>query len=202
MSVVQGVTLHATPKTQQRVSGLAESAYDEDGELREIFRNRNRQGEYRTVIIEGGMAIKFARHSEHATHNQREWDYYWRFPENVQQLVAKPYAISDCGCVMAVELVPKTLADVFDQFCGMTDRLLKRSNVERAFNLQLKTLLTESGLFDRDEVSILMSDNHSRNIGQRPNGEWVWIDYASCYESGEEYDHWCNDSQCSRFCVS
>lgn len=104
-------------------------------------------------------------------YNRKEWDTYRKFPESVKAITAKPICISKCGRVMAIELVATTLSKRKKQ-----DPTLERQE----FNARLKKLLTESGLFEVNEIRHLLSDNHVGNIGVRENGELVWIDYASC----------------------
>lgn len=165
---------HPISKLTKRIRDLALTAY-KDGYLRHEFSDvESAHGAFRSVLIEDDIAIKFARYDRYASHNRAEWATWHRMSESVQRITAKPLCISNCGRVLAVELVPMTLRQDYNND--------NRPNLHmdlRHFNDNLKTLLEESG-FSSDEVRELVSDNHAGNVGIRENGDLCWIDYA-CY---------------------
>ena len=162
--------MHATPKMSKKIRDLAKDAYEGDS-LRSAYRGRS--GSFRSVIVKDGIAIKFAFTEEYAAHNRTEWNAWRKLPESVRRITAKPFCISSCGRVMAVELVPQTLYDEYKK--GYRDNY---SCDLDEFNDHLKNLLGDSGLFSQEEIRSLMTDNHANNVGVRDNGDLCWIDYA------------------------
>lgn len=163
---------NATPKMSKKIRDLAAKAYDDYGQLRRNFTPKT-SGSFRAVLVEDGVAIKFALTDSEAAHNRAEWDAWRSFPASVQRITAKPFCISACGRVMAVEAVETTLAKDpnRDYYCTDLDE----------FNSNLKSLLQDGG-FDEDQIQYLLSDNHANNIGVREDGDLCWIDYASWAE--------------------
>jgi hypothetical protein len=154
----------ATSKITKRVRELAATSYDANGRCN---RNSRIYGCYREVIVENGVAYKLARHDHYADHNRTEWNLYHRVSPSMRAMMAKPLAISSCGRVLAMEVIPSTVA--------RSDR----SPIEGSrFNDRLRKLLKAEG-FGANEIADLLSDNHNNNIGVRENGELCWLDYAS-----------------------
>lgn len=155
----------ATSKITKRVRELAATSYDEDGRCKI---HSPTHGCYRTVIVENGVAYKFANWDRYAKHNRTEWNLYYRVSPSMRRMMAKPLAISSCGRVIAMELVPTTVArsDKHDYRDG--DR----------FNTRLRDFLAAEG-FSPGDIAALTSDNHNNNIGVREDGELCWIDYAN-----------------------
>lgn len=165
--------MKATPKTSRKVRDYAQEAY-EDGYLLEEWEDDHGKGSFRSVIVEDDIAYKFARNDEYAYMNKAEWDAYHKFPASVKSITTKPLAISNCGRVMAIEAVEKTLYDTYRD-----DNNDDYTYEAREFNEKLRELLKDSGEFSDGEVAHLMSDNHENNIGVR-NGKLLWIDFAGC----------------------
>lgn len=165
---------HPIAKLTKIVRDLARTAYNEQGSLCYRFENsESAHGSFRSVLIENGVAIKLARYDRYASHNKAEWETWHRMSESVQRITAKPLCISNCGRVLAMEAVPLTLRQDYNN----ENRPSYQIDL-RHFNDTLKTLLEESG-FSSDEVRELIGDNHASNIGIRENGDLCWIDYAS-----------------------
>ncbi len=158
--------MNATPAMSKKIRNLAAKAYDEDGCLRGRYAPKLR-GSYRAVKIEDDFAIKFAWNDSFAAHNRVEWDAWRSFPKSVQAISAKPFCISSCGRVMAVELVATTVDRRGGEFWEELSQ----------FNQNLKDLLKASG-FEDEQIRSLMVDNHGGNVGVRDNGDLCWIDYA------------------------
>lgn len=164
---------HPIAKLTKRIRDLANTAY-ENGSLRHEFSDSEHAcGASRSVRIEDGIAIKFARYDRYASHNKAEWATWHRMSESVQKITAKPLCISNCGRVLAVEMVPLTLRQDFNNN-NRPNYLIDLLH----FNDKLKALLEESG-FSGNEIRELLGDNHASNIGVRENGDLCWIDYAS-----------------------
>ena len=167
--------MHATLKLTKRIQEIADAAYDDHGDICNGYdEHQIAAGCFRVVFIENGVAIKLARFTRYASYNRKEWDMYRKFPKSVKAITTKPICISKCGRVMAIELVATTLGK------RARDTGEGSEPDRHEFNARLKKLLTESGLFKRDETLNLLSDNHPGNIGVRENGELVWIDFAGC----------------------
>jgi len=164
--------MNATPAMTKKIRDLARDAYDQYGFLRKEYKDGHGNGSFRSVTLADGVAIKFARSGKYTVHNRVEWDAWHKFPKSIQCISAKPFCISTCSRVMAVELIPQTLNDAYSN----GDRGYYASDLS-AFNESLRELLEDNG-FSEGEVSALMVDNHANNVGVRDNGDLCWIDYA------------------------
>lgn len=159
------MTATATSKITKRVRELAATSYDEYGRCKlqsETF------GCYRRVIVENGVAYKLANDKEYAGHNRTEWNLYYRLSPSARNLMAKPLAISSCGLVMAIELIPTTVA-------RSPHHTYRDGDI---FNRHLRDILSAEGLAPA-YVQELIADNHNNNIGVRASGELCWIDWAN-----------------------
>lgn len=165
--------MFATPKITKRIRDLAHEFYDSNDRWGDLLTGKfgpdRSSGSYRMVIVEDGIAIKFALNNAYAAHNRAEWDLWRSFPKSVQEITTKPFCISKCGRVMAMELVSTTVAKSDDHVEADGDK----------FNDRLKLLLKESGMFSAYEIRGLTTDNHNNNIGVRENGDLCWIDFAA-----------------------
>lgn len=116
------------------------------------------------------IAIKFALNQDCKAQNRREWKLYHMLPKNVQDMMAKPLAISTCGRLIAFEFIPETIARS-DKYAGNYLHVLD------TFNSELRIQL-ESFFDNPKQTRWVMTDNHANNIGVKENGDKVWIDYA------------------------
>lgn len=167
--------MHATPKVTRKVQKLAAESYETDdiGRIRvkrSIIRD-NPYGCYRVVIVEDNVAYKLIRNPDEVAVNRFEWRFWYSLPAGLRRLTAKPLAISNCGKVVAFEYVPEILASA-----GYKWEEEKR--IQSSFNSKLCALLRDNGFSDH-EIELLTLDNHCGNIGVRPNGELVWLDFCS-----------------------
>ncbi len=175
---------HTTPQISKMVRDLALESYRHDGYLHDDV-EYDKHGAFRAVRVHDGFAIKFARNSNHAVQNRAEWKTYFKLPESVRAITAKPLCISACGRVMAIEAVTTTLraAHRDDNRGGRPAEWWETEDVELCeFNKKLIALLTKDGGFSDNEIESLVCDNHGNNIGVRENGELCWIDYAAYAE--------------------
>ncbi len=164
---------HPIAKLTKMVRDLANTAYV-DGSLRHSFSDSETAcGAFRSVRIEEGIALKFARRDRYASHNKAEWDVWHKMSKSAQKVTAKPLCISNCGRILAMEAVPLTLRQDYNN-----ENRPSFAIDLRHFNDILRTLLEESG-FSSDETRELIGDNHASNVGVRENGDLCWIDYAS-----------------------
>jgi hypothetical protein len=176
----ENIMRHPISKITKMVRNLASEAYEELFDTRPGFMTMRADYEdghglgcFRSVILREGVAIKLVRSDRYIDMNRAEWDMWLKLPPSLRVITAKPLCISNCGRVMAVELVPQTLAQ--DYYANNRDHY---ETDLREFNSDLRVLLQDSGLFDETQIRHLMMDNHANNVGVRENGELCWIDYA------------------------
>jgi hypothetical protein len=156
---------------KQRLCELADLAYDKYGNFNSYTLDQYEKvggGSTRRVykIEHNGRAyaIKFALWEAARRYNRREARYWNTFHETTRRMMARVHAISTCGRVLAMELVPKTCEDA-----GL--------NVWE-WNRELRMQLENSEGFTDRQATFLCADNFSFNVGVRANGDIVWIDYA------------------------
>ena len=157
----------------------AVNAYSKSGGLIRPYRNGHDQeigsGHSRVVILQEfngiQIAIKFV-FNKRIDGNLKEWRAWHVMPESVRKMTAQPYAISQCGRVIAFEYIPQTAREFFSDSPPMNQRITE-------FNKELKRGLFQKMACDEDKIDHLLRDNKPDNIGVRPDGSLVWIDFAS-----------------------
>lgn len=173
---------------QEKVEQMARDWFDPDGHLDYDLMERSPSwtcGSFRSVVLDhkNGVVFKLSQHPRYED-NQREWDLYFKVSPEVQATMAKPLAISSCGKVLAMELIPDT---VYSRFYPREElspgiALQKRtemSNMLKTFDTDLGAALRRSRVPEK-KIRFLLEDNHAANVGVREDGTLVWIDYAGC----------------------
>jgi hypothetical protein len=153
------------------------NAYSRSEGLLRKYRQHDKKigsGASRVVILQEfnniKVAIKFVFNS-HVDDNLKEWRAWQTMSEDVREMTAQPYAISQCSRVIAFEYIPQTARE----FLG--DPTMDQRVID--FNNQLRQRLLQKMGCDLDKVNHLLRDNKPDNIGVRPDGSLVWIDFAS-----------------------
>jgi len=159
-----------TRTIEQIANRLANTVYNDDGHIKIHwpYSQWRRRGLYRYVLIKNKVAYKISRFVKE-DHNIREWRFYFNAPEELRPLLAKPLYITPCHGVMAMEYIPILL-----ESCEV-DHL-------EAANHKIRSILRH--YYDHDQVWMLTSDNHGRNLGM-VDGQYKWIDYATGYTALE-----------------
>ena len=158
---------------KQRLCELATIAYpngDFDSSTLSEYDDLGSGSTRKVVAIEHDgkvYAVKFAYWQKANRYNRREARTWRTFREVTRRLLAEVHAISTCGRVLAMELIPQTLNDT------------NRRHETCDWNRNLRSQLENGEAMTYDEAANMISDNASFNIGVRANGEIVWIDYAS-----------------------
>ena len=111
-------------------------------------------------------------HALHENSNQIEWDLYHEMNDDVREMMATPYAISDNGRVLAMEEMACVLNNMRDFDFATREKMLTE------FNATLCERLRESGMSDT-RIDDLTSDNHADNVAFDHKGCLRWIDYGT-----------------------